>query len=102
MLSPLYIHPHDVFGIVFLAPMPSLPVGSYRISSLMFLSDNGRLEFTPFFLSVSLFFSAVIYYSSLYLIDSHFDYRFNFDLHTCGSLPLGLANFLLVLFLSHF
>jgi len=50
--------------------MPPL-LGSYRIPSLMFLSDNGRLEFTPPFPSaslffVSLFFGAVIYYFALY------------------------------------
>ena len=42
-------------------------------------------------------FGAVIYYSLHPPIDSHFDYRFNFDFHPCGSLHLGLANSLLVL-----
>lgn len=79
--------------------MPPL-LGSYRIPSLMFLSDNGRLEFTrpflplPSFLLPS-FWCRYLLFHSLPPIDSHLDHRFNFDPHTCGLLHLGLANFLL-------
>jgi len=99
-LSPVHTPARCFRNCCFLHPCPP-PFGSYRIPSLMFLRDNGRLEFAPFFPSASLFCGAVISYSpSLPPIDSHFDYRFIFDLHTCGSLHLGLANSLLVLSLS--
>lgn len=97
VLFLVHTPPLDVFGIVSCTHAPSSRFLSYSITYI-FLCDNGRLEFAPFFPFTSLFFGAVIYYSLFCPpIDSHFDYRFTFDLHTRGSLHLGLANSFLVL-----
>ena len=86
--------------LLFLAPMPP-PLSVPIVFPHLCFSDNGHLEFTPFFPSTSLFFLVPLFIIPFIPpVDSHFGYRFNFYLHTCGSLHLGLANSLLVLSLS--
>jgi len=99
-LSPCTYTPRTMFSeLLFLAPMPPLPSVPIVLPHLCLSAITVVRNLPHSFLPLPSFLVPLSIVPFFTPIDSHLDYWFTFDLHTCGTLRLSLANFLLVLHL---